>query len=73
MTMTTLEFDMARGTDRWVPACGGTETPFRSRSGVRLLYCFNHALAQHAYVNVDTDMVLTNEEAFALMGNGFGV
>lgn len=54
--------------DRWVPANGGTETVFRSRSGIRLLYCWNPAQRKHAYLNVDTDMILTDEEArLALM------
>ncbi len=56
-----------------MPACGGSETPFKTRSGARLLYCFNHAEGRHAYLNVDTDVILTNEEAWALMGNKFGV
>ncbi len=66
----TLEYEMARAgnADRWVPACGGYETPFRSRSGARLLYCYNFALQRHAYVNCDTDMVLTDEEAKGAMG-----
>jgi hypothetical protein len=55
--------------DRWLPACGGTEQPFRSRSGVMLLYCYNPALGRHAWLNVGTDMVLPDDEAMALMGN----
>jgi len=51
--------------DAWEPACGGTEQPFTARSGARLLYCYNSALQRHAYVNLDTDMVLTDEEARA--------
>ena len=45
--------------DSWVPGCGGTETPFLTRSGLRVLYCYNPALGRHAYVNLDTDTVLT--------------
>jgi hypothetical protein len=65
----TLEFDMARAgnADRWVPASGGWETPFKSRSGRRLLYCYNPAQGKHAYLDVDNDVILTNEEASAYM------
>lgn len=53
--------------DIWLPACGGTETPFKSRSGLRLLYCWNPATGQHAYLNCDTDIILTDEEARAAL------
>ena len=49
--------------DVWMPACGGTETPIRARSGAWLIYCFNPSLDQHAYLC--NDIVLTNEEAEA--------
>ena len=52
-----------RSDSNWYPACGGTETPFISRSGRKLLYCFNPSLNKHAYLNVETDVVLTDEEA----------
>jgi len=63
----TAAFDTAvsQRLDTWVPACGGTETPFRARSGATLLYCFNPATRQHAYLNVNTDIILTREEANA--------
>lgn len=51
--------------DAWVPACGGTEAPFRARSGATLLYCFNPALRQHAYLLVGSDCILSDEEAAA--------
>lgn len=53
--------------DRWVPACGGHETPFVSRSGVRLLYCFNPSTGKHAYLNCDTDIILSYEESQACL------
>lgn len=56
---------MAGREDKWVPACGGSETPFTARSGKRLLYCFNPAVYKHAYLDLDTDTILTNEEALA--------
>ena len=49
----------------WVPACNGTETPFVSRSGHRLLYCWQPATGRHAYINLDTDIALSDEEARA--------
>ena len=54
--------------DVWVPACGGTEVPFRARSGVVLLYCFNPALKRHAYIDVRADVVLEDAVAFAHLG-----
>lgn len=51
----------------WVPACGGTETPFVSRSGLRLLYCYQASTGRHAYLNCDTDVILTDEEANAAL------
>jgi hypothetical protein len=52
----------------WVPACNGTETPFLSRSGRRLLYCWQPRSGRHAYLDLSTDMILTDEEAEAAMG-----
>lgn len=54
--------------DNWIPACGGTETPFVSRSGVRLLYVWQPSTGRHAYLNMDTDMILSDEEAALCMG-----
>lgn len=47
----------------WIPACGGTETPFRSRSGKVLLYCWQPSTGRHAYLDCGSDIFLTNEEA----------
>ena len=52
----------------WVPAAGGTEQPFVSRSGTRLLYCYQPRSGRHAYLNLDTDLVLTDEEARLHLG-----
>ena len=46
-----------------IPANGGTETPFKSRSGRVLLYCYDTDTGKHLYLDVATDMLLTNEEA----------
>jgi hypothetical protein len=52
----------------WVPGCGQTETEFRTRSGFRLLYCYNAVQHKHAYLNLDTDMLMTDEEARMAIG-----
>lgn len=52
----------------WFPACGGTETPFTSRSGLRLLYVWQPATGRHAYLNLDTDIILTEREAQIALG-----
>ncbi len=71
--MNTLKYNLAVDMrwDHWVPACGGTEEPFRARSGATLQYCFNPARQQHAYLLLSgnqrrrTDIVLTQEQAEA--------
>ena len=52
-----------RSDSNWYPACGGTEEPFHARSGARLLYCYQPSTGNHAYLNLDTDMILTQEES----------
>ena len=47
----------------WVPACGGTETPFTTRTGRRLLYMWNLSTGGHAYYDIASDIFLSNEEA----------
>jgi hypothetical protein len=47
----------------WIPACNQTETPFYTRTGRRLLYCWQPATGKHAYMDLSTDMILTDEEA----------
>lgn len=49
----------------WLPACGGTETVFKARTGKRMLYCYNPALHKHAYLDVDSDVIMSDEEALA--------
>ena len=51
--------------DSWVPACGGTETPFKSRTGKRLQYVWQPSTGQHAYLDLDSDIILSDEEAEA--------
>ena len=50
-----------------IPASNGTETPFKSRSGRVLLYCYDTDTGKHLYLDVVTDMLLTNDEALAYM------
>ena len=57
--MTTEAFP----TSDWVPACGGTETPFTTRTGRRLLYMWNSSTGEHAYYDVASDIFLSNDEA----------
>tara|TARA_R110000803_G_scaffold28011_10_gene65131 strand:- start:3625 stop:3849 length:225 start_codon:yes stop_codon:yes gene_type:complete len=56
-----------RNNGNWVAACGGTETPF-TINRVRVLYCYQPASGKHAYMNLDTDMVMTDEEFDMLRG-----
>jgi hypothetical protein len=53
--------------DNWIPACGGAEEPFRSRSGRRLLYCWQPSTGRHAYLDLDSDIILSDEEASAAL------
>lgn len=52
----------------WFPAAGGTEVPFYSRSGRRLLYCWQPSTGRHAYLDMGTDMFLTDQEAWEALG-----
>lgn len=52
----------------WVPACGGSETPFKTRNGYTLLYCWNTGSGRHAYLDCGTDMILSDAEATMAMG-----
>lgn len=54
----------------WVPACAGTETPFTTRGGFRLLYCWQPSSGRHAYLNLDADMFLTTDEALRALEGG---
>jgi hypothetical protein len=56
-------FEVDLYSDNWVPASGGTETPFVARSGSRLLYCWQPSTGRHAYLNLENDMILSDDEA----------
>ena len=51
----------------WIPACGGTEVPFNTRTGRRLLYCWQPSTGNHAYLDCGTDLILSDEEASAAL------
>ena len=61
------ERDKARANGNWIPACGGTEVPFNTRTGRRLLYCWQPSTGNHAYLDMGTDLILSNEEAAAAL------
>ena len=60
--------DQHKSLSNWYPACGGLETVFTSRTGRRLLYVWQPSTGDHAYLDVNTDIILSNEEAFAALG-----
>lgn len=39
----------------WVPACGGSETPF-TYEGQRYLYCWHTGAKVHGYIHLESDM-----------------
>jgi hypothetical protein len=47
----------------WYPANAGSEVPFLTRNHRRLLYCWQPSTGRHAYLDCDTDLILTDEEA----------
>jgi hypothetical protein len=46
----------------------GTETPFPTRTGRRLLYCYNPKQDRHAYLDLGSDVILTDDEALNALG-----
>ena len=56
-----------RENGNWFPACGGTEVPFTTRTGRRLLYCWQPSTGRHAYLDLDTDLILSDEDAMAAL------
>lgn len=60
--------DRERSAGPWVPACNGTEVPFLTRSGRRLLYCWQPSTGRHAYLDCETDLILSDADAAACIG-----
>jgi hypothetical protein len=54
--------------NNWHPANGGTEEPFYTRSGKRLLYCWQPSTGDHAYLDLDNDLLLSDEQAREALG-----
>lgn len=52
----------------WIAACGGTETPFTTRTGRVLHYMWNTVTGEHAYYDVRNDVFLSNEDANIALG-----
>ena len=46
----------------WEPAANGKEVPTKYRSGHTLLYCYNALLGKHAYINCETDLIVSDAE-----------
>lgn len=69
MTASQKEYNLAATMklDAWVPACGGTEEVFTVR-GKRFLYCYNPQQHKHAYLDVDSDIIISDEEYFVFIG-----
>lgn len=53
----------------WQPANNKLEEPTTYRTGAVLLWCFNPVTKKHAYLNCQTDLILSDEEAQNLRGN----
>lgn len=52
----------------WVPANNRTERPFLTRNGFRLQYMWQPSSGRHAYINCDTDIIMSDEDAQAAIG-----
>lgn len=60
--------DEAREQGGWQPANGGSEEPFLTRNRRRLLYCWQPSTGRHAYLDMDSDLILSDEEARLALG-----
>lgn len=60
--------DERKAQGAWYPACGGTERPFLTRNGFRLQYMWQPSSGRHAYINCDTDIIMSDEDAQAAIG-----
>ena len=55
--------DAKRAQGNWFPACNGTETPYLTRTGRRLLYVYQPSTGKHAYLDTQTDLILSDDES----------
>jgi hypothetical protein len=60
--------DAAREQGDWQPANGGSEEPFFTRNRRRLLYCWQPSTGRHAYLDMDSDLILSDEEVRLALG-----
>jgi hypothetical protein len=63
-----IVFRHGNKSDNWYPANNGIETPFITRTGHRLLYCWQPSTGNHAYLDCGTDLILSDEEAKIILG-----
>jgi len=49
-------------TEPWVIATGGNSVPFVSRNGKKYLLIWNPKLRQNAYLEVESDVIITDDE-----------
>lgn len=68
MAQAPKEDEMNNTNDNWIPACGGTEVPFFTRTGRKLHYVWQPSTGKHAYLDCGTDIILSDEEASAALG-----
>jgi len=64
--MATAKEDKSQG--NWVSCVGRQRRNFTTRTGRRLLYCWQPLTGKHAYLDVGTDIILSDEEAQAALG-----
>lgn len=47
------------------PANGGTEKPYRTRTGHLVCYMFDWKIMQHCFLNMETDIIIPPEDYVA--------
>lgn len=65
----TAKYAAWKADGAWTPASAGTETPFTTRTGATLLYCYQARTGKHAYLDCGTDLILTDVETRNLLGD----
>mgnify|MGYP003677355375 FL=1 len=58
-----------RAQSYWLPASGGTEQPFTTKTGHRVQYMYQPLTGKHAYLDLDSDLFIADE---ALASYGLG-